>query len=216
MTRREIENVIWRATMITLGYDPDASETQGKVRISWPLTETGNPDWGREENIVFLRLSPISDDYSSLWDLGHTGGTEYKESVSNHEAYEAFWLCYGPDVLETAQKLRYGIGRENIREYLNSQSMAIKPVITNPVYTPEQDRTGEWWERYDVRAQFYCKQTRQYSEGYIDTTPSISIVVNSGEETAFVDVDGGDVAPATGIALDFTDIGSGNIVITEP
>ena len=216
MTRAQIEDIIWQATVKVLGLDPTATATQSKVRISWPLSETGNPNWTRQENVVFIRLAPTTDDYSSLWDLSHADSSNgFKESVANHEAYETVWLCYGPDALETAQTLRYGLGRGDIRAYLNANSMAFKPVVAMPTHMPEQDRTGEWWERYDVRAQMYCKQVRQYSEGFIDTTPNITIEVNNGVDTAFIDVDGGDVAPATGIDLDFNDIGQGNIVITE-
>lgn len=216
MTRAQIEDIIWQATVKVLGLDPQAEATQSKVRISWPLSETGNSNWQRDENVVFIRLAPTSDDYSSLWESSHADSNgEYIELVSNQEAYETVWLCYGPDALEYAQTLRYGLGREDIRAYLSAYSMAFKPVVAMPTHMPEQDRSGEWWERYDVRAQMYCKQVRQYSEGYIDTTPNINIEVNNGVDSAFIDIDGGNVAPATGIDLDFTDLDAGEIVITE-
>ena len=179
MTRAQIEDAVWMATVMALGLDPNADATQSKVRISWPLTESGSPNWTREENVVFIRLAPYNDDYSSLWDLSHADNSgEYVETVANHESYETNWLCYGPDALEYAQTLRYGLGRGDIRAYLETQSMAFKPVIPMPTHIPEQDRNGEWWERYDVRAQMYCKQTRQYSEGYIDTAPNVNLVID--------------------------------------
>lgn len=215
MTRAQIENVVWMATVMTLDLDPEATATQSAVRISWPLSDSGNPNWGRNENVVFIRLAPYNDDYSSLWDLSHADNNgEYVETVANHEAYEVTWVCYGSEALEYAQKIRYGLGRDNIRAYLNAQSMAFKPVILQPVYMPEQDRSGAWWERHDVRAQMYVRHVRQYSEGFIDTTPNISIETNNGVDSAFIDVGGGDVAPATGIDLNFNDVGEGNIVIT--
>lgn len=214
MTRAQIEDIIWQATVKVLGLDPQAEATQSKVRISWPLSETGNSNWQRDENVVFIRLAPTSDDYSSLWELSHADSNgEYVELVSNQEAYETVWLCYGPDALEYAQKLRYGLGREDIRAYLNVNSMAFKPVVAMPTHMPEQDRSGEWWERYDVRAQMYCKQVRQYSEGYIDTTPNITVEIDDSLPPLIVDDGDGNLSPNPILALEYYDFLDGNIFI---
>ena len=165
MTQRQLEDVVWTATVMALGLDPTSEETQSAVRISWPLTEENSPNWLRTENVVFIRVEPYSDDYSTLWETSHADSNDgFKEAVANHEAYETLWLCYGPDSLEQAQKLRYGLGRESIRAYLNAQSVAFWPHLQMPTHVPEQDRSGAWWERYDVRAPMYVKGMRQYSE----------------------------------------------------
>ena len=176
MNRTEIENAIWRVTMLILGFDPDSSDpnVQSRVRISWPLSDAGNPNWSRTETTVFIRLNPVMDDYSSLWDITYDLGAEFKEQVSNHRAFEVSWIVYGTDALEAAQKLRYGLLRESIRQELKQSNIAFQTVIRMPVHFPEQDRSGDWWERYDVTAHMYLKDTRNYSEQYIDTAPNIS------------------------------------------
>ena len=213
MTQRQLEDVVWMATVMALGLNPASDATQSAVRISWPLTEENSPNWLRTENVVFIRFEPYSDDYSALWETSHADSNDgFKEAVSNHESYEVLWLCYGPDSLEQAQKLRYGLGREDIRAYLNALSVAFWPHIQMPTHVPEQDRTGAWWERYDVRAPMYCKQVRQYSEGYIDTTPNITINTSGGRLLIYRDESDGELVPNAELALNCTDF-DGYIVI---
>ena len=162
--------------MRILGYDPDSTDqsVQGKVRISGPLGEMGSPNWSRTEDTVFIRVTQLLDNYSELWDITY-GGTDFDGSVSNHEAYEVSWVVYGLNALETAQKVRYGLLRETIRQELIGAGIAFKPEIRMPNYVPEQDRSGDWWNRYDLQAQMYLKQTRKYAEEYIDKPPVISV-----------------------------------------
>lgn len=176
LNRTEIENAIWRVTMKILGYDPDSAsqDVQSRVRISWPLSDSGNPNWSRHETTVFIRLATLADEYSQLWDITYSDDGQFTENVANHRAFEVSWIVYGVEALETAQKLRYGLLRESIRQELNGSNMAFKSVVRMPVHMPEQDRAGDWWERYDLTAQMYLRDTRQYSEHYIDTAPNIS------------------------------------------
>ena len=177
LTQNELENAIWRATMMVLGYDPDSSDQsiQSRVRISWPLSDMGSPNWSRDEETVFIRITPTADDYTRLWDITYSAtDSGLVENVSNHEHYEIEWVCYGVGALETANKLRFGLLRENIRAYLQGQNLAFKSVIDVPVRLMEQDRSGDWWNRFDVRARCYVLAQRQYSEGFIEHTPDIT------------------------------------------
>lgn len=176
MQQKQIEDCIWLATMHILGYDPDDADMQDKVRISWPTDEMGSPDWSRTDITVFIRVSQLLDNYSALWDIEHVPTDDgLRENVSNHEAFEVSWIIYGTDALETAQKLRYGLLRENIRRELDAAGMAFKTEIRMPAHMPEQDRTGDWWNRYDLNAQLYLKQTRGYSEEWIGKAPDITV-----------------------------------------
>lgn len=177
----QLEDALWRATMIVLGYDPDTDnqEIQKRVRINWPLSETGSPNWKREENTVFIQIQPIGEPYSELSDITHeydSNNDSLKEKVSYHRSFEISWICYGPEAFETADTIRIGVMRENIRAFLKTHSVAIMPHLRMSNRIPEQDATGEWWNRYDTTGQFYERVTRSYEEDFIDKMPVINII----------------------------------------
>ena len=65
--------------------------------------------------------------------------------------------------------------RDAVHSYLKASNVAILPHIREPVRVPEQDETGEWWERCDLEADFYQLVTREYPEDFIQTAPEINI-----------------------------------------
>ncbi|MBQ3476787.1 MAG: hypothetical protein IJ893_02765 [Bacteroidales bacterium] len=180
MTQRQLEDLFWRATVMCLGLDPDSEDeaVHKRVRISWPTSETGNSNWGREENVVFLRISPGYDTYGTLHDIDHVYDPEtdtQKEVVRYHRSHRIVWVCYGPDSDDDADTIRIGIVRDAVHSYLKASNVAILPHIREPVRVPEQDETGEWWERCDLEADFYQLVTREYPEDFIQTAPEINI-----------------------------------------
>lgn len=180
MTQQQLESVIWRATIMCLGLDPDSEDesVHKRVRKSWPISDTGNSDWGRDENVVFLRITPGYDDYGSLHDIEHVYDRQadtQKEVVSYHRSHSIGWICYGPGSDADADTIRIGILREPVKAYLAANNIAIKPHIREPVRVPEQDKTGEWWERCDLNAEAYQLVTREYQESFMEGTPTINI-----------------------------------------
>lgn len=177
MEWKQIEDAVWRATVLSMGLDPDAESSQSRVRISWPTSETGNPNWKREENVVFLRIIPGFDPYSKLHDVTHEydeKSGQLSEVVSYHRALQITWVCYGPDADRDADMIRIGVLRAPIRAYLREHSIAIHPDIGEPVRVPEPDETGEWWERSDLTAQAYELVARKYPSDYMVDPPAIS------------------------------------------
>lgn len=180
MTQRELEDLFWRATVLCLGLDPDSTDeaVHKRVRISWPTSETGSSNWGRDENVVFLRISPGFDTYGNLHDIDHVYDAKtdtQKEVVRYHRSHRIVWVCYGPDSDNDADTIRIGIMRDAIHSMLIARNVAILPHIRDPVRTPEQDETGEWWERCDLQADFYQLVTREYQEDFITAIPKIKI-----------------------------------------
>lgn len=179
MTQRELEDLFWRATVMCLDLDPDSEEdeVQRRVRISWPTSETGSSNWERDENVVFLRISPGLDPYGEIQDVEHVYDSQtntQKEVVYYHRSHRIIWLCYGPDSDDDADAIRIGITQGDIHEYLMASNVAIQPHIRDPIRMPEQDETGEWWERTDLTADFYQLVSREYVENYINTAPEIN------------------------------------------
>ena len=180
MTQTELETVFWRATMMCLGLDPytDKQAEQKRVRISWPYADIGNTNWLRDENVVFLRVSPSLDTYGDLHDVGHEYDEKtdtFKEVITYHRAYTVMWVCYGPACDVDADTIRIGILREPMHSYLLSQNVGVQPHIRQPVRMPEQDASGEWWERCDLTADCYVLGRHEYDADYIEDMPEINI-----------------------------------------
>lgn len=180
MTQKQLERLFWRATILCLGLDPDSTDeaVHKRVRISWPSSDTGNSNWKRDENVVFLRISPGNDPYGSVHDIDHVYDPEtdtQKEIVRYHRSHRIVWVCYGPDADNDADTIRIGILRDAIHSMLKAQNVAIQPHLRDPVRVPEPDETGEWWDRYDLEADFYQLVTREYPEDFIDTAPNINV-----------------------------------------
>ncbi len=177
LTQKQIETVFWYATVYTLGLDPVAEETQKRVRKTWPQSDLGNSNWEREDNVVFLRITPTYDDYAVQKDITHvydSGNDTLYEQVDYHRCYSIQWVCYGPDSAEDADTLRIGILRDPVKAFLLKYGIAVKPNIRESVRNPEPDESGDWWERNDVMAQFYIKFSRKYAEGIIENIPAIA------------------------------------------
>ena len=188
LTQEQIEDAFWRATIMTLGLDPEAEATQSRVRISWPKGDAGNSDWKRDENVIFLRITPTYDDYTIQKDITHAYDREndvLREVVTYHRCFSIQWVCYGPESGEDADAIRIGILRSEIKRYLRQSGIGIKPDIREPVRMPEPDESGDWWERHDLTAECYILFSREYEEGMIETVP-----VTISDDEAITDMSG--------------------------
>ncbi len=181
LTQRELEDLLWKATLMALGLEQEADKDYAnqRVRISWPQSDTGNSDWGRDENVIFLRITPSPDDFTTIKDITHVydeSRDELKEVVAYHRCHSVNWVCYGPDAYTDADAIRIGILRDPVRAFMRKSGAAVMPGIREPVRLTEMDQAGVWWERYDVTAYFYTLATREYHEGSIDHLPDAPIV----------------------------------------
>ena len=182
MTRDELEAVFWEATIMCLGLDPtdESDAVQQRVRKSWAKDNIGTSDWGREENVVFLHIIPTEDETSrTVNKVSHKydkSRDKHQEIVDFYDSWQITWVCYGPDAHEDAQTIRIGILRDSIRIFLQRHKIGIQPHIRPPMYFPEQEDNGEWWERYDLTAQFYENVRRVYESDSIERGPNIIII----------------------------------------
>lgn len=183
LTQNQIEDIFWRATVKTIGLDPDAAATQNRVRISWPKPGEEGTTWHREDNVIFLRITPTYDDYTIQKDITHvydSGNDTLKEVVDYHRVFSIQWVCYGPESGEDVDAIRIGILRTEVRKYLRQNGIGMKPDIREPVRIPEPDESGDWWERNDLTAQCYILFSRDYEEGIIEHVP-VSVSDARGE-----------------------------------
>lgn len=182
LSQEELEDILWRATVIVLGLDPDSQDesVHKRVRISWPENE--GTTWGRDEDVVFFRLMPAPDDFTPLKDVSYVYDSEHdslSEKVEYHRRFTINWVCYGPDALSDADAIRIGILRQPIRDMLRLHSIAFMPHIREPVRLDEPDQSGNWWRRYDVSADIYELASREYSSDYINLPPETALIPNN-------------------------------------
>ncbi len=176
LTETQLEDLFWEATVLTLGLDPQAESSQSFVRRSWPEADTGNGSWQRDEDVIFLRVSPNMDSYSSLFDTQYgddpkTG--EYQETVLYHRAFQVQWICYGPHACDNADLIRVGMQRQNVRGKLLKSEIAVIPNVTDPIRAPELDSAGQVWERCDLNIRFYAVTTSTMPVDAITVPPDI-------------------------------------------
>lgn len=175
LTQDQLENVLWKATVMALGLDPKRDDVQKRVRISWPKSETGSTTWRRDENVTFLRITPGYDDYGTLHDSEYVSDPDtglVKEVVTYHRTHSISWVCYGPDADNDADAIRIGIIRPAVRAMMAKQHLAMMAHIIEPVRINEPDEAGQWWERCDLTAQCYEYVRREYDAEEILVAPN--------------------------------------------
>lgn len=176
LSREQLEDVMWRITVLALDLDKELEYVQKRVRISWPTSETGNSSWNRDENVVFIRIVPGFDDYGNLHDQTYESDPEtgtFREVVTYHRCYSVTWVCYGPDADADAENIRIGLFRADVQQYLHEKSLAFLPHIPPANRIPEPDEAGEWWERCDLTAQCYELVRREYAAKEMLVAPNI-------------------------------------------
>lgn len=182
LTQKQLEDVLRIAVLMCLRLDPDSPSeaVQKRVRFSWPNSETGNSDWKREENVVFLRITPGSDPYSLLRDVTYRYDRDTDkqiEEVSYYRHYSVNFIFYGPNASDDSDTVRIGLYRDSVRQFLKKHRIAPITGAREPIRVPELDETGEWWERSDLFIEFYERVQREYESESILVAPNIIMQV---------------------------------------
>lgn len=179
LIRTELEDIFWRVTIKLLGMDPDSEDqaVQQRVRFQYPDGDMGNSDWKRNEDVIFLSISPTDEDYTLLreasFEEDSTGNL--KEVVRYHKCHSLQWICYGPHCDEDADRIRIGILREPVRAYLRKNNLAVLSEIPQPIRISELDEAGQTWERTDLTARCYELAERSYPAAAIELPPEFHI-----------------------------------------
>lgn len=135
----------------------------------------GQPAWQITENVVFVEIRPIDNQYDKLRDItwGEQAPVTGQEIVSDYSTsytrvMQVDWICYGPDSFDLADKIRFGILSQASLATLADSEIAPLTEIPAPRRAPEV-YDGRWWERSDVRAYFNVLTTRTETVPYLDS-----------------------------------------------
>ncbi|GHU70625.1 hypothetical protein FACS1894184_16330 [Clostridia bacterium] len=172
-TRESLENVFWLAVAACLNLDPDAQETQSRIRISWPVeSENGsNPGWGRDEDICFMRITEdITDQFGRLRDAfwEHDAETDVMtEYIKFTRVHTLHLIFYGPHSFDDAERVRVWMFREGVRRILRTNRLFPIPHNQRPMRVPELEG-GVWWDRSDIQLTINECVCLEYNWDYIN------------------------------------------------
>jgi hypothetical protein len=151
---RQLERMMWRATVLCLGLNPNDEATSRRVRRSWPTYNASGsaPGWARAEDVCFVRVMNSSDPYGQLQEtLLRDNG---RRVITRVRPLDVLWICYGQTSWDDCERIRRRILADDVKALLRGAALYPLPHMAEPVRAPELFE-GEWWERSDLTAQFY-------------------------------------------------------------
>ena len=153
LTMKQLESLFWQSTLLILGLDPKNKDNASKVRLAWPTQ--GAPAWKVDEDVVFLRITEVDDEYNRQRDTAY----EPKDTdnawqrISQTRVFQVSWVCYGPNSFDRAFAIRSALYAPQHREILAGNGIYPVADFAAPRRAPELF-AGQWWERTDLSARF--------------------------------------------------------------
>lgn len=175
---KELEDFFQEITCQMLGIDLTIKENQNKVRIAWPTQ--GAPGWKINEDIVFLRITPIDDRMARQQNIIYNpdaDDTAYaKKQTGYTRVHKINWTLYGPNSYDNADVIRHLIFDYDYMKKFKIKNLFLITDVPMPTRLPEY-YNGQWWERTDFSATFNEAVIRENKVPYITST-DIRIIEN--------------------------------------
>lgn len=169
LTLKAIEDIFFNLTCEVLGIDTTLPENQGKVRIAWETN--GAPSWGIDDDVVFIRITPIDDTLTRHQDIIYNqkdSATASKETGYTR-VHKIDWTLYGPNSYDNADLIRFNIFAEEYSNKLALNNLFLITDVPMPTRLPELFNS-QWWERTDFSATFNELVVRRTEVPYITGT----------------------------------------------
>lgn len=122
------------------------------IRMTYPTG--GQPSWGIDENVVFVRLFEKEDEYTKQLDNTYEVENEtiVKKSTRTR-VWELQLVAYGPIANNIVNKIKDGVFRQEIKNLLTKSNVFLIPNMPMCKRIPEL--FGEqWWNRWDITLNF--------------------------------------------------------------
>lgn len=143
-----IEDVFGDMTALLLGADFPADH----IRLTYPAD--GQPGWGIDENVVFLRLFELESDYAKQLDSFFVReGAAVVKKAARTIVWEVQFTVYGPQANEIVNKIKDGVFRQDAKRQLAENGVFLIPNLPPCKRVPELF-AGQWWNRWDLSLQF--------------------------------------------------------------
>lgn len=150
MTYNEIRDLFWDMTALIMA--DKLSSPASQIRKKYP--SSGAPDWGIDEDIIFLNVSEKKDTIGELVD---TIPETINGDVILHRARTRVWYtqftCYGPSACDTANLIKDAAFRQPVKRLLSKSGVFLVPDMPNAMQVPELF-ASQWWQRWDLTLTF--------------------------------------------------------------
>lgn len=178
----EIEDFFQSITCQMLGLDMTKPENQDKVRIAWPTG--GAPSWKIDEDVAFLRVTPIDDRVARTLNIIYNTNDVDNEYLTKKTGYTRVhkidFTLYGPNSYDNADLIRYSLLDPHLlKSEFKAKNLFVIPDIPMPTRLPEL-YNGQWWERTDFSVTFNEGVIREQQTPFIKSV-DIELVTNKGQ-----------------------------------
>jgi hypothetical protein len=161
--------ILQTLTAQMLGFNPLTSSDVAyrTVRLDWP--QGGQPAWGINEDVVFLRAVEDDEEYSRIRDvaLATSSISTVRQTITRSRTWRVHWTFYGPHSFDNARLISDAMLLDWTHDALAASKLYVVPEFPAPIYAPELYQ-GQWWKRTDIEIRL--------NEGITATvtTPSIA------------------------------------------
>ncbi len=162
----ELKSIFWNMTRMCLS-DIITEQPEKWIRKMYP--KNGAPDWTVDDNIAFLNLDAVDDDYGKQRDSIYTTeqGTSIKKAMRTR-VWSLETNCYGPRAYEMTAAMQDGVFTMPVKRYLAQYGIYLVPYMQTPVQASEIF-AGQWWERWNIALTFNESYSISEDAGYIET-----------------------------------------------
>lgn len=152
LKRAEIEEIFRVTVMNALGDDPDKNYGAKKPPVRFAYPAKGQPDWGINDDVVFILFSDTGDESTQTVD--ETWEASGSDLVRHHKANRVLqmsFVAYGPNGYDNLVTLRHAF-LDNPSK-LRTAGINVVPGGNAVTYAPEIFQEA-WWDRADLQMRF--------------------------------------------------------------
>lgn len=174
LKREEIEAAFYEAVMASLGYDQnkDYGSKKPPVRLTYPAQ--GQPDWGINDDVVFILFGDADDDSTQTVDeTWENSGDDLVRHHKVNRVLQMSFVAYGPNGYDNLVTLRHKL-MDNPKQ-LKEKGINVVPSGNAVTYAPEIFQ-GLWWQRADLQMTF--NSTVEFDED-VRSIATVDVHVNT-------------------------------------
>jgi hypothetical protein len=173
-------DLVYDVTVLALGLDSD-SNPQNILPMNPMNSPAGLTD--PSNDFAFYRITLTDDQYNRQMDVTNDGDAGDPTTINRTTKYvrplRIKWMCYGVDAMEYSDTIRIMLYDPAVKALLAAQGITLVPNIPSPQPAWEP-KGGQWYQRYDLHADFYQLVTLQ-SEIPVIASDEVIIYDEKGE-----------------------------------
>ena len=150
MNYKQLQTLFWDVTNDILG--KGLKQPDKFIRFKYP--QDGMPDWKITDDIIFVNLDELNDDYAKQIDsIFKSEGGSIKKYMARTRVWRVLYSIYGPNSYELANKLKDSFFTQKVHDKLSSRAVFLIPNLPTCVQVNELF-AGRWWDRWDLNLNF--------------------------------------------------------------